>query len=98
MVLYEVTAAVEENLRERYESYMLDRHIPDMLETGYFTDASFETSEPGIYRARFSSASHDALEGYFTESAPTIRANFSEKFPSGIEIRREVWTVVARLP
>ena len=98
MVLYEVTAAVEENLRERYESYMLDTHIPDILETGYFGDASFETSEPGIYRARFSAATYDHVEGYFTERAPAIRAHFSEQFPNGVELRREVWTIVARLP
>ncbi len=37
MVIYEITAVVEPSLVLQYEQYMLMRHIPDLLATGYFT-------------------------------------------------------------
>ena len=39
-VVYEVTAVVEHELAEEWERYMRERHIPDVLATGWFTRAS----------------------------------------------------------
>ena len=41
MISYEVTIEVRDDLKARYEVYMRERHIPDLLQTGLFAGARF---------------------------------------------------------
>jgi hypothetical protein len=97
VIVYEVTAKVEAAHREKYEGYMRDRHIPDLLATGFFLSASFERSEPGRYRMRYVCESQGTLEVYLEKEAPRLRNDVTEHFPEGIELSREVWDVLASL-
>jgi len=49
-VVYEVTAVVEHDLAEEWERYMRERHIPDVLATGWFTRATLVRTQGGRYR------------------------------------------------
>ena len=97
-ITYEITATVRPELCEAYERYMRDRHIPDLLATGAFDGASFGRSSPGRYRVRYEARGRAALDRYLAEHAPRLRAHFVEAFPSGVELAREEWTVLARWP
>jgi hypothetical protein len=97
MIVYEVTASVDEEICEAYERYMLDKHIADVLQTGAFTSASFEKGEPGVYRARYLSPSRESLNSYFANSAPTMRRDFANHFPHGVDLARAEWTVLGQL-
>ena len=46
MVTYEITAIVDALFAAAYEEYMIGRHIPDLLATGYFASATFSKSIP----------------------------------------------------
>jgi hypothetical protein len=93
MVLYEVTAEVDEPLRERYEWYMREEHIDDVLSTGCFVSAAFARSEtPGRYRTTYLAASQSDLDRYLATHTAEMRARFLEHFPSGVTLAREVWT------
>ena len=94
MITYEITAIVEAELTERYEDYMANRHITDVLATGYFTSATFSRNE-NRYRIRYETASHDELDRYLETEASRLRADFATHFPDGIEISRENWEVIA---
>ncbi len=94
MVIYEITAVVEPSLVSQYEQYMLTRHIPNLLATGYFTGASLARSEPGRYRVRYEAATREALDRYLSEHAPRLRADFDAHFPTGVQLTREVWETV----
>lgn len=97
MVTYEVTAVVESSRIADYEQY-IRRHIPDLLATGCFSTASFEKSAPGLYRVRYNAATRDDLDRYLREHAPRLRADFASRFPSGIQISREVWDTLQVWP
>ena len=94
MIVYEVTSVVEAGLWEEYERFIRGRHIPDMMATGNFVNATFEHSDPGRYRVRYVAATREALEHYLSDHAPRLRADFLDHFPTGAKLEREVWQVV----
>jgi len=94
MIVYEVTALVEPNLAAAYERFMRELHIPDLMKTGLFEGAVIEQASPSKYRTRYVASTREDLDRYLTEHAPRLRADFNEKFPSGVEVTREQWTVL----
>ena len=95
MIVYEVTAIVRNDLFEAYERYMLERHIPDLMQTGAFVAATFERSRPGRYAIRYSAPDRKSLDEYLADHAPRLRADLLEHFPEGIELSRTEWEVIA---
>ena len=91
MVTYEITARVDLPLIDRYERYMREHHIPDILATGCFQAAAFTRAEPGRYRIRYEAPTEAALQQYLSTHAQRLRADFAVNFASGIELNREVW-------
>ena len=95
-VVYEVTAIVREETREGYERYMRERHIPDLLDTGAFLDASIAVSAPGRYRIAYTAIDRATLDAYLRDHAGRLRADFLAHFPEGVDVSREEWTVLER--
>ena len=95
-VIYEITTSVRAELVERYEDYMRQRHIPDLLATGYFHSAAFTGSAaaPGRYRVRYEAHDQKSLDKYLSNDADRLRGDFMAHFPEGVEIAREVWKVL----
>jgi hypothetical protein len=94
MVIYEITAAVRADLIEEYEKYMRSRHVPDLLETGYFRRAYFARSAENCYRVQYHARDQKALDDYLLTRAGQLRADFLEHFPEGIELSRQIWEVL----
>lgn len=92
-VTYEVTAIVPSELAERFESYMRDRHIADVLATGYFESSTF-SRDGGKYRMKYVARSRELLDQYLANETQRLRDDFSEHFPEGIELSREIWDVI----
>jgi catechol 2,3-dioxygenase-like lactoylglutathione lyase family enzyme len=97
-VTYEVTATVRPDLVERYERYMRDRHVPDLLATGCIVAATFSRSAPGRYRIRYEAPDQQSLDTYLTDHAPALRASVEQEFGNGVSLSREVWTVLEQWP
>jgi hypothetical protein len=93
-VIYEITAVVRADLIGKYEKYMRGRHIPDLLETGYFRAASFTRSGKDRYRIRYEAHDQTALDQYLQNEAARLRADFLAYFPEGVELNRDVWEVL----
>jgi len=94
MFIYEITAVVRADLVAKYEVYMREQHIPDLLETGYFRAASFTRSGKDRYRIRYEARDQTALDQYLQNEAPRLRADFLEHFPEGVDLSRDVWEVL----
>lgn len=94
MVIYEITAAVRADLVEKYEKYMRERHIPDLLDTGYFQRAYFTRAPENRYRIQYHARDQKALGEYLKTKAEFLRADFLAHFPEGIEVSRENWNVL----
>lgn len=97
MIVYEITARVGEEHRERFENYMRERHIPDLCATGHFESAEMARSDEGLYRIRYLAAERSALERYMREDAGRLREEFVGEFPEGVEVSREILEVICRI-
>jgi hypothetical protein len=93
-VIYEVTVMVRADLIKEYETYMLSQHIPDLLHTGAFVEASLSRSEHGRYKINYVSKSRRELDEYLGRHAARLRADLMSRFPDGIELSREIWEVI----
>lgn len=94
MITYEITVQVRADLIGKYEAYMQERHISDVLETGFFGSASFSRSAEGRYRIRYEAFDQTALDRYLNERAAELRKHFTDHFPEGVELTRENWSVL----
>jgi hypothetical protein len=94
MIIYEVTAKVGAHIADEYERYMIEQHIPDVLQTGAFTSANFLMNADGFYQTRYGARDHDALDRYLGESADVLRKDVLQRFPQGIEFTRREWNLI----
>ena len=94
MIIYEVTAKVGDHLSGEYERYMIEQHIPDVLNTGAFTSANFLLGSDGLYQIRYAAKSRDELQRYFNEYADELRKDLLGRFPQGIELSRREWDMI----
>ena len=98
MISYEVIAEVRDELRTRYEVFMRDRHIPDVLATGLTVGATFDRAAEGQYRACLHFSEQPTLDRYLATHAPRLRADFLAHFPEGVTLSREVWSTLSQWP
>ena len=94
MIIYEVSAVVKPDLCESYETYMTEQHIPDLMKTGCFVEASFESYSDGEYQMRYTSRSRDQLDTYLRTHAARLRRDLTSHFPDGITLSRKEWNVI----
>jgi hypothetical protein len=73
---------------------MRERHIPDLLATGYFRQAYFSRSAENRYRICYQASDRTALDKYLETDAERLRADFLAHFPEGIGLSREIWEVL----
>lgn len=92
-VTYEVSVFIDPALAERFERYMLDRHIPEVLATGCFTGATLERSSPGEYRTRYEAAADSDVDRYLAQYTADLRADFVAHFPEA-RASRARWTAL----
>jgi len=96
MVIYEVGAIVNPELCKSYERFMTEEHIPDLMETGCFSEVSFETCAIGEYQVRYAANTTEDLETYLRDHAPSLRSEFAARFPYGVTVSRNEWMILKR--
>jgi len=94
MIIYEITTIVRADLIEKYESYMREQHIPELLETGFFGGAKFTRSVENRYRIQYEAHDQMALDEYLQTDATRLREDFLAHFGEGVEVLRENWNVL----
>jgi hypothetical protein len=73
---------------------MRERHIPDLLETGFFGGAKLSRADENRYRIQYEARDRKALDEYLKTEAARLRADFLAHFPEGVEVTRENWEVL----
>ena len=94
MIIYEITATVRADLIASYEKYMREKHIPELLETGFFVGAKFARADENRYRIQYEAHDQTALDEYLKTDAIRLREDFLAHFGEGIELKRENWEVL----
>lgn len=89
MIIYNVTINIEEAATAEWLSWMQQKHIPDMIATGKFTEALMtkilvdEEMGGNTYSVQFRCPDKTTLEAYYAEDAERLRgdsARFAGKF------------------
>src|SRR5256885_7517647 len=73
MVTYEVSVNVDSSLADKYEAYMRDKHLADVLASGCFVDATLERAGAGKYRTRYRARSQADVDRYLRDHTQALR-------------------------
>ena len=80
MVLYNVTVYIDEDVEQDWISWMKDTHIPEVMETGFFTEyrmmrmLSESPDETGkTYAVQYVAKTLGHLEMYLEKAAPKLQ-------------------------
>lgn len=95
MIRYEVTLETGADQAPAVAAYMRDVHIPEIFATGCFRIIRLDRASPTRLRTSYVAQRAEDLQHYLREHAPTLRAEFQARFPTGVTVSRETWTEVA---
>ncbi len=89
MYIYNVTINIEKAIEQDWLRWMQEKHIPEMLATGKFSEAKLcqvmvEEEQGVTYSIQYTTDSKETLEKYYHENADKLRqegaALFKGKF------------------
>ncbi|KJD36415.1 hypothetical protein PW52_04415 [Tamlana sedimentorum] len=86
MYIYNVTSNIDESIHEEWLNWMKQEHIPQVLATGKFTNATLTkvlvTEDMGgvTYSVQYRTNSREDLEDYYNSHADTLRSEGLRKF------------------
>ena len=85
MIIYNVTVLIDETVQEEWLSWMKNIHIPEVMETGCFTEYRFckilAETEGGIsYSIQYTSKNMETLDKYNAEFAPALQEKHNAKY------------------
>jgi hypothetical protein len=101
MYIYNVTTNVDESIHLEWLKWMKEKHIPEMLSTGKFSNAKMsqvmiEEEMGGItYSVQYTTDSLEALEAYYDEDAPKLRDEAMSLFKNRIVAFRTELKVIS---
>jgi len=94
MIIYEVTLQVEPGVAAQVEAHMREEHIPAIAGTGCFHQIQFDRASPARFRTRYFAESQSDLDRYLEQHAPQLRTEFQTRFPAGVRLTRETWSIL----
>ena len=99
MILYNITVSVNSECTKEWLEYMINEHIPEVMNTGYFRDYKLcrvQGDEQGgeTYAVQYLAFSADAFNAYNTNCAPAIQADFHKKWGSKATAFRTILPVL----
>ena len=87
MIVYSVTVNIEDEIHEEWLAWMKNKHIPDVMNTGFFTEyrmlkvISRQEGEQGVsYNIQYTCPSMAELHKYQVEFAPKLQKDVSDKY------------------
>jgi len=86
MIVYSVTVNIEDDVHEEWLSWMKQKHIPDVLETGYFKGHRIlrllgdEDTGGVTYSIQYHCEGLEDYHSYQKKSAPKLQQEHTDKF------------------
>ncbi|MES2589333.1 MAG: DUF4286 family protein [Bacteroidota bacterium] len=99
MILYNVTVSINPEVHEDWVNWMKSIHIPEVIQTGCFTEARLSRvqgeEEGGMtFSVMYFSPSPDLYEKYKNEFAPEMQAKHNAKYAGQFAAFRTVLNVI----
>ena len=85
MIIYNVTVNIEDSVHDEWKSWMLKVHIPDVMNTGFFSRYHFcrllhEEPQGTTYAIQYFCPSMENLENYLDNFAPKLQQEHTKKY------------------
>lgn len=85
MIIYNVTSNIDESIHDQWLKWMKEEHIWQVLATEKFEKATLvkvlvEEENDVTYSVQYKTNSREALEAYYKEDAPKLRAEGFKRF------------------
>jgi len=85
MIIYNVTVNIENDVRDEWVSWMKQKHIPDVMQTGYFIEYKMckvlvDEEQGTTYSIQYTCAGMDELKKYQTTEAPRLQKEVADKY------------------
>ena len=80
MIIYNVTINIDESVHDKWLAWMMDEHIPAVMDTGKFTKAKMvkvlvvEEMGGSTYSVQYFAESKEKLQEYYDEHASYMRS------------------------
>ena len=102
MILYNVTVSIDESVHEKWVEWMKDKHIPDVMNTGCFSESRFSRvhgeEEGGLtYAITYLAPSREKLDQYQKDFAPKLQAEHTQKYAGKFVAFRTLLTVIDQI-
>lgn len=87
MIIYSVTVSIDKTIEAEWLEWMLDKHIPDVMNTGYFVENTVQrlldpVVDPRMqtYNFQYACESLAKLEAYQKNAAAALQAEHTERY------------------
>ncbi|MFL9844206.1 DUF4286 family protein [Flavobacterium rhizosphaerae] len=86
MIIYNITSSVEKSIHDEWMNWMLEDHIPKVMETGKFYEIRIikvrgdEAHGDTTYSIQYMLENQEQLNDYYKNYAPALRNHVKEKF------------------
>lgn len=100
MLIYNVTVKVDWSIHDEWVQWMLNEHLPEMINTSCFTNAKLlrllETEEDDgpTYAAQYFAANRSDYDRYIKDHAPATRKKYTKKWGDNVLAFRSLMQVV----
>lgn len=101
MIIYNVTLKIDHSIHDEWVKWMKEEHIPDLLQTGLFTDGRLcrlleqdETDGP-TYAAQYFCKSLEEYNQYISNHANEMREKAYTKFGNKFIAFRTVMEIIS---
>lgn len=86
MIIYNVTINIDDSVHDKWLAWVMEKHIPEMMETGKFFKAKIvkvlivEEMGSSTYSVQYFTQDKETLEAYYNEDAPRMREEGARMF------------------
>ena len=85
MVIYNVTVNIEREVEKEWKKWMMEVHIPEVMETGIFSAYTFsrllhEEQQGTTYTIQYFSKDFDSLQKYLDHHAPALQQDHTDRY------------------
>lgn len=98
MIIYQVQVKIDKNIKDEWTNWMISKHIPDVLLTGFFLSANlFEVSENGerhTFIVQYQPKSIEDLNIYREKFSPALQKEHYDKFKDKFIASRSVMNLI----
>lgn len=99
MIIYNVTISIDENVAEEWLKWMKEVHIPDVMNTGYFTANRIlrvHAEEEGgkTYSIQYECKTMQQLNDYQEKEAPRLQKDHTDKYDGKFAAFRTLLEIV----